>query len=335
MSHHTYIIAEIGVNHQGSVAMARTLIHECARAGVDAVKFQTFRAENLVTVSADRAHYQQQNCGGNESQLDMLRHYELSAEDFELLKTECHKCKIDFLSSAFDMDSIAILHRLGMGTWKIPSGEITNLPYLEAIGAFGQKVILSTGMCTLQEVEEALIVLERSGTPRSQITLLQCTTDYPANPAEVNLRAMNSLRTLRCKSVGYSDHTQGIALPIAAVALGATVIEKHVTLSRSLHGPDHKASIEPNELCEMVRSIRMTENALGTDTKKPSNSEAPNRLVARKSIVASHNIKKGELLTYKNITVKRPGTGLSPMLWHSVSGTLAKRDFTTDELIEI
>lgn len=332
---HTTIIAEIGVNHDGSLETAIQMIRQAAKAGADYVKFQTFRAEALVCASAQRASYQQQNCGGDETQLQMLRRYELTAADFATLADECRKQGIGFLSSAFDMESIALLKDFGMDYWKIPSGEITNLPYLKAVAHSAKKIILSTGMSTLEEIQQAIEALEREGFNRKDITLLHCNTQYPTPMTDVNLLAMQSLREFSCGSIGYSDHTMGITVPVAAVALGAEMIEKHFTLDKTLPGPDHKASADPAELCAMVNAIREVEAALGSANKCPSESELPNRAVARKSIVASRVINRGEKFTEENITTKRPGTGLSPMLWDRIIGTVATRDFLPDELIEI
>ena len=332
---HTIIIAEIGVNHDGSLDAACRMIREAAEAGADYVKFQTFRAEALVCASAQRAAYQEKNCGGNESQLQMLRRYELSADNFKFLAEECRRHNIGFLSSAFDMESITLLEDFDMDYWKIPSGEITNLPYLRAVARTAKKIILSTGMSSTDEIQQAIEALEREGFSRQNITLLHCNTQYPTPMADVNLLAMQSLREFSCGSIGYSDHTMGITVPTASVALGAEMIEKHFTLDKTLPGPDHKASADPTELRAMVSAIREVEAALGSANKCPSESELPNRAVARKSIVASRVINRGEKFTEENITTKRPGTGLSPMLWDRIIGTVATRDFLPDELIEI
>lgn len=335
MERPTIVIAEIGVNHDGSYEKAVEMIHKAAEAGADYVKFQTFRAERLVCASADRADYQKENCGGSESQLDMLRRYELTAEQFRQLAEECRRAGVGFLSSAFDLDSIDLLDSIGMDYWKIPSGEITNLPYLRKIAKPGRRVILSTGMSTMDEIRQAVNLLAEGGVKREDITILHCNTQYPTQPADVNLRAMAALGELGCGAIGYSDHTVGITVPVAAVALGATMIEKHFTLDRTLAGPDHRASADPDELRRMTAAIREVELALGSTEKRPTDSELPNRAVARKSIVAATAIRRGEVLTEKNITTKRPGTGLSPMLWDSVIGTCAIKDFLPDELIEI
>lgn len=332
---HTIIIAEIGVNHDGSVDTACRMIREAAEAGADYVKFQTFRSESLVCASASRAEYQQRNCGGEESQLQMLRRYELTANDFSILAEECRRRGIGFLSSAFDMESIALLESFGMDYWKIPSGEITNLPYLRRIARTAKKIILSTGMSTTDEIRQAIRAIENEGFDKKNITLLHCNTQYPTPMEDVNLRAMLSLDEFGCGHIGYSDHTIGIAVPVAAVALGGEMIEKHFTLDKNLPGPDHKASADPAELRAMVKAIRETEKALGSSDKHPTESETPNRAVARKSIVASRAISRGELLTDDNLTAKRPGNGISPMLWDSVIGTRAIRDFLPDEQIQL
>lgn len=332
---HTIIIAEAGVNHNGDIATAMKLIQAGAAAGVDYVKFQTFKAERLVTTSAVRAQYQADNCGGAETQFQMLKRLELSDSELASLRDECLRCGIGFLSSPFDIEAIETLASLGMTLWKIPSGEITNLPFLRAIAAQKGDIILSTGMSILDEVSAAVDELCAAGAARDRITLLHCTTQYPTPMRDVNLRAMDQLASLGCKAVGYSDHTPGITIPIAAVARGAAVIEKHFTLDRNMTGPDHKASLEPDELSEMVRTIRQVEEALGSPDKHVTPSELPNIAVARKSIVAACPIKKGELLTAQNITIKRPGMGLSPMLWDSVIGAVATQDFDTDQLISI
>ncbi|MCM1050569.1 MAG: N-acetylneuraminate synthase [Paenibacillus sp.] len=333
--HHTIIIAEAGVNHNGSVENAIKLVHKAAEAGVDYVKFQTFKAENLVSASAPKAQYQKENCGSDGNQLSMLKALELTEAEFILVAEECRKCGIGFLSTPFDMDSIGFLSRLDMDYWKIPSGEITNLPYLRRIAGMDRRVILSTGMSTLSEVNDAVKALNDSGLPSDKIYLLHCTTQYPTPFEAVNLRAMETLRQVGCAGVGYSDHTRGISVPIAAVAIGAQIIEKHFTLDRSMPGPDHKASLTPDELADMVKAIREVELAVGSSAKEVTEVERPNITVARKSIVASRHINKGELLTDDNLTAKRPGDGLSPMMWDSVIGTTAIRDFDRDEQIRL
>lgn len=332
---HTIIIAEAGVNHNGSLDMARQMVDAAAAAGADYVKFQTAVPELVISSIAPKAAYQKETTGNEESQLEMCKAIHLPLSDYAGLADLCREKGIGFMSTPFDLVSIDTLAPLGMDYWKIPSGEITNLPYLRKIGRRGERVILSTGMSTLDEVKQAVNILEEAGTPRREIILLHCTTQYPTEYYDVNLRAMDTLATLGCGAVGYSDHTRGITVPIAAAARGARVIEKHFTLDRALPGPDHKASLEPHELAEMVKAIRAVEDALGNEAKIVAPSEAPNIEVARKSIVAAKAIAKGELLTPDNITVKRPGNGISPMLWDEVIGTCAKRDFEYDSLIEL
>lgn len=332
---HVFIIAEAGVNHNGEMTMAKRLIDAAAAAGADAVKFQTFRAESLVARDAPKAAYQQRSSGAGESQYEMLKKLELSEEEFVALQAHCRRRGIEFLSTAFDLASVDFLAGLGLNIFKIPSGEITNLPYLRKIGSLKKKIILSTGMAYLEEVEAVLTALEQAGTPRERIIVLQCTTEYPAPMAEVNLRAMNTIAA-RCRvKVGFSDHTEGIEAAIAAVALGATVIEKHFTLDRDLPGPDHRASLTPDELAAMIRAIRHVEQALGNGEKKPSASELQNRTAARKSIVAAREIKKNEIFSEQNLAVKRPGNGLSPMRWDELMGQAAARNFSRDEPITI
>ena len=333
---HTIIIAEAGVNHNGSLEMAKRMVREAAAAGADYVKFQTFRADSLVAASARKADYQRRNCGdGVDSQLGMLRALELSPDAFVELAEECHRVGIGFMSTPFDLQSIDDLAPLGMDYWKIPSGEITNLPYLRKIASKGGQAIISTGMATLAEAEAAVSALEAAGMPRRSVIVLHCTTQYPAPPDSVNLRAMDSLAALGCAGVGYSDHTEGITVPIAAAARGAVVLEKHFTLDRNLPGPDHKASLEPAALKAMVTAVRLVDRALGDGVKVVTDAERPNIAVARKSIVAATHIACGELLTEENLTCKRPGTGLSPMEWDSVVGTRATRDYLPDEPIMI
>ena len=334
---HTIIIAEAGVNHNGSLDMAKQLIEAAANAGVDFVKFQTFKADLLVSKSAKKAEYQKNNLNdGDDYQYTMLKKLELNERmHFELI-AHCNLHGIRFLSTGFDKDSIDFLDRLNIPFYKIPSGEITNKPYLQQIASKGRPVIVSTGMANMEEVKAATSVLEKNGIPKKQITVLHCNTEYPTPMDDVNLKAMWHIRDELGVPFGYSDHTQGIEVPIAAVALGATVIEKHFTLDKSLPGPDHKASLEPNELKEMVRAIRNIEKAIsGSGKKEPSLSELKNKNVARKSIVASIQIKKGETFATENITVKRPGNGISPMKWDEIIGKVAKRDFDKDELIEL
>lgn len=335
MTHHTLIIAEAGVNHNGDMAMAKQLIDAAASAGADLVKFQTFNANRLVTHTAKKADYQAQTTGGDESQHGMLRRLELSEAMHHDLIAHCVNRNIGFFSTGFDIDSINFLVGLGQDHFKIPSGELTNLPYLRHIGQLNKALILSTGMATLGDIEAAIDALEQAGTPRTRITVLHCTTEYPTPMAEVNLRAMQSIQSAFGVAVGYSDHTQGIEVAIAAVAMGATVIEKHFTLDRTLPGPDHQASLEPAELKAMVNAIRNIEVALGDGIKRLTPSEARNKPVVRKSIFASQLIKAGERFTPQNITTKRPGTGISPMLWDEVIGQVALRNFAADELIEL
>lgn len=331
------IIAEAGVNHNGSVEMAKQLIDKAAESGADIIKFQTFKSEKIVSRSARQAEYQKKNIGkdSDDSQLNMLKKLELSEEAHAELISYCEQKGIKFFSTAFDLESINYLHSLGLGLWKIPSGEITNYPYIKKISQYSEPVILSTGMCEMQDISNAMSVLLNNGLKREQITILHCNTEYPTPYKDVNLRAMQEIKETFNVEVGYSDHTNGIEVPIAAVALGATVIEKHFTLDRSLPGPDHKASLEPQELKAMVSSIRHIEDALGDGHKKISESERKNIAVARKSIVAACNIRKGDLLTERNLTVKRPGTGISPMNWESVIGTKAVKDFQEEDLIEL
>lgn len=332
---HVTVIAEAGVNHNGDIELARQMVVAAKQAGADYVKFQTAIPELVISTYAPKAEYQKNTTGADESQLEMCRKIHLPLSDYAGLKAYCDEVGIGFMSTPFDLVSIDCLAELGMDYWKIPSGEITNLPYLRKIASYGGRVILSTGMSTLDEVENAVKILESNGTGRENIILLHCTTQYPTPFGAVNLRAMESLATLGCASVGYSDHTQGIAVPVAAVALGASVIEKHFTLDRSLPGPDQTASLEPDELRQMVDEIRQVELALGDGEKKVAEVERPNIEVARKSIVATRFIRKGDVLSEDNLTVKRPGSGVSPMLWDSVIGTVAVADFLPDQPIEI
>lgn len=332
---HVTVIAEAGVNHNGDIELARQMVVAAKQAGADYVKFQTAIPELVISTYAPKAEYQKITTGADESQLEMCRKIHLPLSDYAGLKAYCDEVGIGFMSTPFDLVSIDCLAELGMDYWKIPSGEITNLPYLRKIASYGGRVILSTGMSTLDEVENAVKILESNGTGRENIILLHCTTQYPTPFGAVNLRAMDALATLGCASVGYSDHTQGIAVPVAAVALGASVIEKHFTLDRSLPGPDQTASLEPDELRQMVDEIRQVELALGDGEKKVAEVERPNIEVARKSIVATKFIRKGDVLSEDNLTVKRPGSGVSPMLWDSVIGTVAVADFLPDQPIEI
>ena len=337
MSNQTQIIAEAGVNHNGSIELAKKLVEKAKEAGVDYIKFQTFKASKLVTKAAKQAEYQRKNIGKEgDSQYQMLKKLELSPEEHEVLIDYCRQLGIKFFSTAFDFDSIDYLHSLNLGLWKIPSGEVTNYPFLKRIATLNEPTILSTGMCDMEDVRAAVDALYRNGLSKENLILLHCNTEYPTPFEDVNLKAMDALRKEFGVEVGYSDHTKGIEVPIAAVALGATVIEKHFTLDRNMEGPDHKASLEPDELKAMVSAIRNIEKAVGGDgTKHVSESEKKNIAIARKSIVAACNIKAGDVFTEQNLTVKRPGSGISPMRWEEVVGTKAKRDFSEDELIEI
>ena len=329
---HVYIIAEAGVNHNGNFELAKKMVDAAKMAGVDCVKFQTFKSENLVSHSAQKAEYQKKTTGDS-FQLGMLKKLELSYAQFAELKKYCEKVEIEFLSTPFDLESIDFLNDLGVPFWKVPSGEITDLPYLVKIAQTGKPVIMSTGMSTMKEIEEAVCVLHQNGA--EDIQLLHCNTEYPTPFEDVNLNAMHAMKKRFHLEVGYSDHTSGIEVPIAAAALGAKVIEKHFTLEKNMEGPDHKASLEPQELVAMVQGIRHVEQALGSEEKAPTSSEKKNTDVARKSIVAKRKILAGEILTEDYITVKRPGSGISPMRWYEVLGTAAIRDFEEDELIEI
>lgn len=328
------IIAEAGVNHNGDMAIAKGLIDAAAEAGVDYVKFQTFKTENLVSADAPTAEYQK-SATNEVSQFAMLKRLELSkAQHLELIDY-CHKKGVKFLSTAFDLDSIDMLAGFNLDLWKIPSGEITNYPYLAKIAGFQQPIVMSTGMCDNVDIKNALNVLLENGANKENITLLHCNTQYPTPMCDVNLKAMKTIADTFGVKVGYSDHTQGIEIPISAVALGATVIEKHFTLNHNMEGPDHNASLEPDELKAMVTAIRNVELALGNGIKQVSASETPNKAVARKSIVAKRAVKKGETFTEENITVKRPENGISPMRWNEVLGTTATRNYSPDELIEL
>ena len=329
----TFIIAEAGVNHNGDIVIAKKLVDAAQKAGVDAIKFQTFKAENMVSRYAQKAEYQKKRTLKNESQFEMIKKLELGREEHKELINYCNEKGILFLSSAFDLASIDLLNELGLGIFKIPSGEITNLPYLRKLGALQKRLILSTGMSDLGEIEDALDVLTESGTPLENITVLHCNTEYPTPFEDVNLRAMLTIGHAFGVAVGYSDHTPGIEVPIAAVALGATIIEKHFTLDRNLPGPDHKASLEPDELKAMVQTIRNIEKALGDGIKRPSPSELKNKPIARKSIVAARTIRKGEAFTVENLTIKRPGTGINPMRWDDILKMKASRAFYEDEII--
>lgn len=330
------IIAEAGVNHNGDIQIAKKLIDVAAESGADIVKFQTAKAENVVSRFAKKAEYQIENTGNNhESQLDMIRKIVLDDSAWPILIDYCKQKNIQFLSTPFDLESVDFLNQIGLEIFKIPSGEITNLPYLRKIGKLNKQVILSTGMANLGEIESAIEILVNSGTNRNNITLLQCNTEYPTPFSDVNLKVIKSLKKAFRLPVGYSDHTLGIAIPLAAVGMGARVIEKHFTLDKNMEGPDHKASLEPHELKAMIQGIREIELALGDGIKRTSPSEAKNKPIARKSIVANCVIKKGEILNEHNLYVKRPAGGISPMEWDRVIGTKAIRDFEPDEMIEL
>lgn len=332
---HTIIIAEAGVNHNGSYERAKRMIDTAHQCGVDYIKFQTFKANKIANRFAVQADYQKKNLKEESSQVEMLKKLELSDNDFYSLKDYCDEIGIKFMSTPFDLESIDFLSELSMDYMKVPSGEITNLPYLRKIASKGIPVIMSTGMCRLGEIEDALDVLYKGGMSTNDITLLHCNTEYPTPMVDVNLRAMETLRSAFGTKVGYSDHTQGIEVPIAAVTMGATVIEKHFTLDKTLPGPDHVASLDPVELKAMVDAIRNIEFAIGMSEKRVSSSECKNIAIARKSIVAAKDIKSGEIFTEYNLTVKRPGNGISPMQWDSIIGKMAIRDFAADELIEL
>ena len=330
---HTFIIAEAGPNHNGDFDTALRLVDAAKRAGVDCVKFQTFVSEELISKRAEKAEYQKKTTGADESQYEMLKKLELSFDQFRELKKYCDETGIMFLSTPFDIPSVRFLQELDIAFWKIPSGEITNYPYLVEIAKTHKDVVMSTGMSEMEEIAAAIKVLRENGAGR--ISLLHCNTEYPTPFEDVNLRAMDTLRDAFGVPVGYSDHSLGISVPIAAAARGAQIIEKHFTLDRNMEGPDHKASLELNEFKSMVSAIRNIEKALGTGSKVASPSEIENKDIARKSIVASRMIKKGEVFSKENITTKRPGSGISPMKWYNVIGTVAKRDFQEDELIEL
>ena len=327
------IIAEAGVNHNGSIELAKQMVEQAKAAGADYIKFQTFRPEALVSKYAEKAVYQKETTGAGESQLEMLQKLALTQEQFCELKKYCEQVGIGFLSTPFDLESIDFLEGLHMDFWKIPSGEITNLPYLVRIARTGREIVMSTGMCSITDIEAAMDILQTNGA--GAITLLHCNTQYPTPMEDVNLRVMHTLREHFGVPVGYSDHTVGIEVPIAAAALQATVIEKHFTLDHTMEGPDHRASLEPDELRAMVAAIRHIEVALGDPAKTVTASESGNRTVARKSIVARREIRKGEIFDETNLTVKRPGNGISPMRWNEILGMQAIRDFEEDELIEI
>ena len=325
------IIAEAGVNHNGNMELAKKMVLEAKKCGADYIKFQTFIPHKLVSKNASKAEYQKETTGADESQLQMLEKLALTQQNFIELKGFCKEVGIGFISTPFDLESLEFLETLDMDFWKIPSGEVTNLPYLEAIAHTKRKVIMSTGMCEMSEIQDAISVLEKNGT--KDIVILHCNTEYPTPFEDVNLLAMNEMREVLKKEIGYSDHTVGIEVPIAAVAMGAVVIEKHFTLNKNMEGPDHKASLEPNELARMVSAIRNIEKSRGSSVKKRTTSEERNYSIVRKSIVAKKHIKAGERFTIENITVKRPGNGISPMKWYEILGSEAKKDYEQDEII--
>lgn len=325
------IIAEAGVNHNGDMELAKKMVVSAKEAGADYIKFQTFVPQKLVSKFAAKAEYQKKTTGEEQSQLQMLEKLALTQEDFLELTAYCKEVGIGFLSTPFDMESIAFLDTLNMDFWKLPSGEVTNLPYLEKIGQNGKKIILSTGMCEMEEIKAAISVLEENGA--GEITVLHCNTEYPTPFEDVNLLAMHQMAEVLQKPIGYSDHTVGIEVPIAAAALGAVMLEKHFTLDKTMEGPDHAASLEPNELKAMINAVRNIELARGSGEKRRTASEEKNCQVARKSIVAAKAIQKGEVFTVENLTVKRPGNGISPMKWYEVLGTYAGKDYEEDELI--
>jgi N,N'-diacetyllegionaminate synthase len=332
----TIIIAEAGVNHNGSIEIAKKLIDVAAEAGVDYVKFQTFKSEKVISKNAKKAEYQIANTeNAVESQLEMVKKYELDKDTHLELIRYCKDKEVKFLSSPFDLESIDLLAELGINLFKIPSGEITNMPYLKKVAALKKEIILSTGMCNLADIENALNILIKNGAKRESITILHCNTEYPTPMGDVNLLAMNTIKLAFKVNVGYSDHTLGIEIPIAATALGATVIEKHFTLDRNMEGPDHIASLEPNDLIEMVKAIRNIDLALGDGIKAPSPSEKKNIEIARKSIVAADNLKAGDIISEKNITIKRPGCGISPLFWDEIIGKKVTKDCEEDELLEM
>ena len=335
MDNKVKIIAEIGVNHNGDMTIAKKLIDEAKEAGADYVKFQTFKADSIVTKTAEKAQYQNLNYDSDESQYMMLKRLELTPEMHKDIISYCYVKNIEFLSSGFDIESLDLLATLGQKIFKIPSGEITNLPYLKHIAKIAESIILSTGMANLNEIKQAINILESNGISRENITILHCTSEYPAPFDEVNLLSMDTIRSKFNVSIGYSDHTKGIEVSIAAVALGATIIEKHFTLNKQLQGPDHKASIDPSELRALVKAVRNIELAMGLSTKEPTKSEIKNKFIVRKSIVANKEIRIGEVFNTNNLTVKRPGNGISPMKWDEIIGLKAIRDFNKDELIEL
>ena len=329
----TFIIAEAGVNHNGSLELAYQLIDAAKKSGADAVKFQTFKADSVVSKSAAKAEYQKKTTDADESQYDMIKKLELSISNHHSLINYCKKQRIQFLSSPFDLESIHLLAEMGLNIFKIPSGEITNLPYLREIGKLKKEVILSTGMADINEISDAIKVITESGTAIENLTVLHCNTEYPTPFEDVNLNAMLTIKTAFNVKVGYSDHTNGIEIPVAAVALGAEIIEKHFTLDKNMEGPDHKASLEPDELKRMVNAIRNIEKAMGNGVKRPSSSEEKNKSISRKSLVAARPIKKGERFSADNVTTKRPGTGISPMRWDEVVGRVAQINYKEDDMI--
>lgn len=333
MSQDVLIIAEAGVNHNGDMQNALKLIDAAADAGADIVKFQTFKAEALSTKAAEMAAYQKENIGKVDSQFNMLKKLELKHEDHGMLIQHCQKRNIRFFSTGFDIESLKFLSTLNMGLWKVPSGEMTNRPYLEFLAQQKGDFILSSGMCDMNDIKAAIEIFIKAGVEKSRISILHCNTDYPTRMEDVHLNAMSTIHNETGLKVGYSDHTLGIEIPVAAVTLGAQIIEKHFTLDRTLPGPDHKASLEPQELKQMVIGIRNVSKALGRFEKKPTEREILNRAIARKSIVAAKAIKKGEILSEDNLTTKRPGTGLSPMKWHEIIGQKASKDYNADDLI--
>jgi len=335
MMNKVFIIAEAGINHNGSVANAKKMIAVAAEAGADAVKFQTFKSEEVISKYAPKAEYQKATTDVDESQLDMAKKLELSKSEFEELARYCKEKGVIFLSTAFDFDSIYFLNELGLNTFKIASGEITNLPYLREMGKLAKKVILSTGMANLGEVGDALDIIVKAGCSKDNIVVLHCNTEYPTPIEDVNLLAMNTIKRAFNVDVGYSDHTLGIEIPIAAAALGAKVIEKHFTLDKNMEGPDQRASLDPLELKSMVRAIRNIEKAMGDGDKKASPSELRNKSIARRSIVARRHIRKGEVFSEENLAAKRPGTGISPMNWDEILGKTALKDFPEDSLIKL
>ena len=331
----TLIIAEAGVNHNGDIEIAKKLIDAASDAGADYVKFQTFKAEKLVNKNAEKAEYQKENSGADESQFEMLQKLEIDEETHIILQNYCKAKNIRFLSTAFDLDSIDLLQKLGIDLFKIPSGEITNYPYIQKTGLQNKPIIISSGMSTLEDIQAALNVLKEVGVDKSNITVLHCSTEYPTPYENVNLSAMNTIKNTFDVEIGYSDHTLGIEVPIAAVAMGAAVIEKHFTLDKTMEGPDHKASLEPDELKQMITSIRNIERSFGNGEKTPSNTELHNLQVARKSIHANCNIQEGELFSNGNLIAKRPGTGISPMKWKDMIGTPANKNYKADDIIEL